>query len=133
MKNGHRNGTRRGILNYTYYNFRTQDPIVDQMRTLAGRRKYSHIAADCGLSSTTLSNWFGGKTRCPRYASVANFVGSFGYRLAFVPAEIRASESRPAKAARPIIMKANPTNAQIASRREVERRAAEVELTQAQG
>lgn len=63
----------RGFIKYTTYSFVSKDPIIDVLRTLksdAGM-KDSEIAAASGITTGTLRNWFGGKTRRPQFATVA--------------------------------------------------------------
>lgn len=79
---------------YHTYHFRAdeQDPVIDRMRTIMddegegdGKKGFAKIHEACGLSTSTLGNWFTScKTRRPQYASIAAFVRSFGYDVAFI-------------------------------------------------
>jgi hypothetical protein len=57
---------------YKTYVFRNQDPIIDELRTIvqASGLKRKQIT-DCGVSSTTISNWFGKKTKRPQFATIS--------------------------------------------------------------
>lgn len=57
---------------YRSYMFRNKDPIIDKMRTLIADNDITHtrISELSGVSTTTLYNWFGGKTRRPQFASL---------------------------------------------------------------
>jgi hypothetical protein len=66
-----------------HYQFRDQDPVIDEMRYLlrASKLKLSKVAENTGLSVSTLYNWFVTKrTISPRHDSVKIFFGSFGVR-----------------------------------------------------
>jgi DNA-binding phage protein len=71
-KNG--NGNKRGFLKpYKSYMFRDKDPVIDVLRTVKEDKKVktTDISADSGVSTTTIHNWFRGKTRRPQFATVA--------------------------------------------------------------
>lgn len=64
-----------------HYHFRGQDPVIGEMwffvRT--SNLKLMKIAENCGLSYSTLYNWFVSKeTRVPLHDSVQIFFRSFG-------------------------------------------------------
>jgi len=70
---------------YRTYVFRNQDPIIDELRTIvqASGLKRKQIA-ECGVSTTTISNWFGKKTKRPQFATisaVALMCGADGIRF----------------------------------------------------
>jgi transcriptional regulator with XRE-family HTH domain len=71
---------------YTSYNFVDKDPVIDKVRTLVKREglKYSEISALSGVTTSTMHNWFEGKTRRPQYATVLAVVHALGYRSVFV-------------------------------------------------
>jgi hypothetical protein len=65
---------------YKSYMFKDKDPIIDAMRTAyedAGG-SYKHISARSGVASSTVYNWFSGKTRRPQFATVAEFAIACG-------------------------------------------------------
>lgn len=65
---------KRTILKtYKSYSFIDKDPVIDSLRTIVSdsHKKYSTIKADSGVSTTTLHNWFHGKTRRPQFATVS--------------------------------------------------------------
>jgi len=70
---------------YTSYNFVDKDPIIDKMRTMVKREglKYGEISGLSGVSSSTMHNWFEGKTKRPQYATVMAVVHALGYRATF--------------------------------------------------
>jgi transcriptional regulator with XRE-family HTH domain len=81
------NGHHRGALHlYRSYNFVDKDPVIDRVRTIINREglKYGEIEKLSSVSSTTLHNWFEGKTRKPQYATIAAVVGAMGYHQKFV-------------------------------------------------
>jgi DNA-binding Xre family transcriptional regulator len=41
--------------------------------------KYSHVATATGMSGSTASNLASGKTRYPRFSTIANILGALGY------------------------------------------------------
>jgi len=64
---------KRGYLSpYRTYVFVDKDPVIDKMRTLVDDAdvSYREIKESSGVSTTTLSNWFHGKTRRPQFATV---------------------------------------------------------------
>ena len=67
---------------YKSYSFQTKDPVIDQMRTLVdnAHASYTQISNASGVSTSTLSAWFHGKTRRPQSASVEAVGRSLGYR-----------------------------------------------------
>jgi DNA-binding phage protein len=76
-----------GVLKlYTSYNFTDKDPVIDKMRNMVKREglKYGQLSKMSGVSSTTMHNWFEGKTKRPQYATVMAVVMSMGYRVNYV-------------------------------------------------
>lgn len=71
---------------YKSYNFRIKDPVIDLMRTAIADTgiSYRKIERDSGVTSTTLRNWFHGKTRRPQHATVMAVVRAIGYDLELV-------------------------------------------------
>jgi DNA-binding phage protein len=71
---------------YKTYNFVDKDPIIDKMRGFIKKEEltYSEIESKSGVSSTTLYNWFDGKTRRPQYATVMAVIGALGYKHTFI-------------------------------------------------
>jgi hypothetical protein len=65
---------------YKSYMFKDKDPIIDAMRTAFADSgdTYSKASELSGVSGTTMSNWFKGKTRRPQFATVAAFCTSQG-------------------------------------------------------
>jgi DNA-binding phage protein len=63
---------RRTLGVYKSYNFIDKDPIIDYARTkVFANGGPSKMAKASGVTSTTLYNWFKGKTRRPQFATVA--------------------------------------------------------------
>jgi len=52
--------------------------------------KYNHVAKATGMSGTTASNLASGKTRYPRFTTIAGILGAMGYETV-----IRAGKKRP--------------------------------------
>jgi len=63
----------RGFLRYKAYPFVDKDPVIDVLRTLKRDTDMSdgEITAGGGPTTSTLRNWFKGKTRRPQFATVA--------------------------------------------------------------
>lgn len=70
---------------YRTYVFRDKDPIIDKTRTLVEDVgiSYQAISDQSGVSTTTISNWFGGKTRRPQFATVNAVAMALGRELVF--------------------------------------------------
>jgi DNA-binding phage protein len=78
---------KRGSLKlYKTYNFVDKDPIIDKVRTMVQREgvKYSEIAVRSGVTTSTMHNWFDGKTRRPQFATVMAVVHALGYKVVYV-------------------------------------------------
>ncbi len=62
-----------GFLKYKAYPFVDKDPIIDVLRTVKSDSEMSdgQIHAAGGPTTSTLRNWFKGKTRRPQFATVA--------------------------------------------------------------
>lgn len=72
----------RSAFKYKSYNFIDKDPIIDRMRTLHedSGRTFREIRDDSGVSTSTMSAWFNGRTRRPQFATVSAFILSVGAR-----------------------------------------------------
>jgi len=70
----------RGFLRYKAYPFTEKDPIIDVLRTIKRdtEMKDSEITAAGGPTTSTLRNWFHGKTRRPQFATVAAAASAMG-------------------------------------------------------
>jgi DNA-binding phage protein len=82
-----KSGAKSGVLKlYSSYNFVDKDPIIDKVRTLVNRegKSYREISEASGVTTSTMYNWFDGKTRRPQYATVMAVVHALGYRSVFV-------------------------------------------------
>ena len=78
-----KSGAKSGVLKlYSSYNFVDKDPIIDKVRTLVNRegKSYREISEASGVTTSTMYNWFDGKTRRPQYATVMAVVHALGYR-----------------------------------------------------
>lgn len=71
---------------YKTYSFRTKDPVIDKLRTIRKDEKlsYQEIHDRCGVSTSTLYNWFDGKTRRPQHAAIMAVARAMGYDYALV-------------------------------------------------
>ena len=79
---------------YKAYNFKTKDPVIDELRTLMqdqfGRNdgvKHKALAAvhdEGGPATTTMRNWFHGKTRRPTSAAVEAAGRAIGFKRKWV-------------------------------------------------
>ncbi|MBR0879086.1 transcriptional regulator with XRE-family HTH domain [Bradyrhizobium barranii subsp. barranii] len=80
---GHNSGT---LWLTRSYNFIDKDPEIDRFRTLyqKDRVKERDLAVLSGLSASTVTNMFGGKTRRPQHATFAKMAGALGYKYDLV-------------------------------------------------
>lgn len=64
------------------YNFVDKDPEIDHFRTIYQKEhiKENDLAVLAGLSVSTVTNMFGGKTRKPQHATFAKMAGAMGYK-----------------------------------------------------
>jgi|SRR6187402_801858 len=79
----------RGVLRmYRTYNMIDKNPVIDKVRTLVQDegliKKLGIVHEISGVSTTTLDNWFNGKTRSPQHATIAAVITSLGYKEEFV-------------------------------------------------
>ncbi len=73
----------RGYISpYRNYVFIDKDPIIDLARTAVDDAdlSYQEVHARSNVSTTTLYNWFNGKTRRPQFATVASVLLSCGVK-----------------------------------------------------
>jgi hypothetical protein len=72
---------------YKSYNFVDKDPIIDEIRTVYQDSgvNYKWIENNSGVTSTTLANWFSGKTKKPQAATINAVLRSLGYKLGIIP------------------------------------------------
>jgi transcriptional regulator with XRE-family HTH domain len=68
------------------YNCIDKNPEIDVFRTLYQRIhiKEDDLAAIAGLTTSTVSNMFGGKTRDPRHSTFAKLAGAMGKKYGLV-------------------------------------------------
>lgn len=76
---------------YKSYVFRTKDPVIDELRTLAQDthgdltgKTLSKVSDDGGPAAGTMYNWFYGKTRRPQSASVEAAGRAMGFQRKWV-------------------------------------------------
>lgn len=78
---------------YKSYNFRTKDPVIDELRTIFqdefGRdglkhKQFERIHADGGPTSTCMKQWFFGKTRRPTSAAIEAAGRAIGFKREWV-------------------------------------------------
>jgi len=57
---------------YLSYSFTGKDPIIERMRGVLAAEKMTYAAAHkaSGVATSTLRNWFKGKTRRPQFATI---------------------------------------------------------------
>ena len=72
---------------YRTYVFVDKDPIIDKIRTVVedSNESYNAIHAASGVSTTTLYNWFHGKTRRPQFATVNAVALALNHELRLMP------------------------------------------------
>lgn len=86
------NGSRRTIGVYRAYNFKTKDPAIDELRSLAekhfGRRLTGHeiaqITRDGGPSASCMRAWWYGATKRPTNPTLEAAGRAMGYRRRWV-------------------------------------------------
>jgi transcriptional regulator with XRE-family HTH domain len=86
-KSNGRSGHNSGSLWLTRsYNFIDKDPECDHFRTIFQREhiKESDLAVLAGLSKSTVTNMFGGKTRRPLHSTFAKMAGAMKYKYSLV-------------------------------------------------
>lgn len=78
-----------GLKVYKSYNFRDKDPIIYEIRDAINEAgvSYLFIEQKSGVTTTTLYNWFNGKTRRPQHATVKAVLRAIGYDYRLVKAE----------------------------------------------
>lgn len=66
---------------YKTYSFRNKDPVIDKLRTIKKDEGFTdtEIHNISGISTTTLYNWFKGKTRRPQHAAIMAVAHAMGY------------------------------------------------------
>jgi len=81
----------RTLVTYKAYNFRTKDPVIDELRTIIqdefGSTKNKALTAihnEGGPSITCMHNWFHGKTRRPTSAAVEAAGRAVGFKRQWV-------------------------------------------------
>ena len=75
----------RGV--YQSYFFKDHDPVldaIDRVHELAGRPKFSKLAADSGVAAATLSKWRSRETKRPQSASVEAVLRAMGAERAVI-------------------------------------------------
>jgi DNA invertase Pin-like site-specific DNA recombinase len=74
------------VHSYATYLFRDKDPVIDELRTMiqdAGV-SYKEISDTSNVSTTTLYNWFQGKTRRPQNPTVEAVGRSLGKKRGWI-------------------------------------------------
>jgi hypothetical protein len=68
---------------YKSYSFVDKDPIIDEIRTIYEDSgvNYKWIEQESGVTSNTLHNWFGGKTKRPQAATINAVLRALGWQL----------------------------------------------------
>jgi hypothetical protein len=66
---------------YGSYNFIDKDPVIDILRTMKRDVQMSdrEISDISNVTTGTLRNWFGGKTRRPLFATAAAVAAAMGF------------------------------------------------------
>jgi hypothetical protein len=86
---------------YKTYRFKGQDPIVDRVFDATDGYKLSQLSAKSGVSVSTISNWFKGKTKRPQFATINAVLIASGHELKVAKTiaarrrEAREQETRP--------------------------------------
>lgn len=82
MRRRARIGHNSGVLRlYRSYNYVDKDPAIDKLRTIVKDEQVSqkNLAVLSGVSASTISNWFDGKTRRPQHTTLAAAAAALGY------------------------------------------------------
>lgn len=76
------------IRTYRTYNYIDKNPVIDKVRTLIQDegliKKLPVVHEISGVSTSTLDNWFNGKTRSPQHSTICAVITSLGYQEEFV-------------------------------------------------
>jgi transcriptional regulator with XRE-family HTH domain len=74
------------VHSYATYLFRDKDPVIDELRTMKQDAGVSdkEISETSGVSTTTLYNWFQGKTRRPQSSTTEAVGRALGKKRAWV-------------------------------------------------
>jgi hypothetical protein len=76
-----RSGTMRI---YKAYFFRGADPAIAEVKSFVGGRTMKSIEKDGGPASSTMSNWFKGKTKRPQNATLEAAGRALGMKRVWV-------------------------------------------------
>ena len=73
--------SNNGFIRYTTYNFIEKDPVIDVLRTMKKDAEMTDtdISVKSKVAVSTLKGWFGGKTKRPRFATVAAAALAMGH------------------------------------------------------
>lgn len=88
---------KRGFISpYRHYNFVDKDPAIDLSRTAVedSGLSYREISETSGVSTTTLYNWYHGKTRRPQFATMAEVLLTCGVSHIDLRALVRKGKNR---------------------------------------
>jgi len=82
---------KRTIQVYRSYAFKDKDPVIDRLRTVVqdSKKSYRDLHDDCGISLSTLTNWFSGSTRRPQFCTVMAVFRACGVDLKETPYSLR--------------------------------------------
>jgi hypothetical protein len=75
-------------MSYRTYKFRGQDPVIGQIKTMFLNKedmKKVELSELSNVSSTTIYNWFSGKTRRPMNATIEATGRALGFQRKWVP------------------------------------------------
>lgn len=66
---------------YRSYNYVDKDPAIDKLRTVVQDEAISHknLSVLSGVSASTITNWFEGKTKRPQHTTLAAAAAALGY------------------------------------------------------
>ena len=69
---------------YRAYFFRGADPAIAEVKSFVGNHKLGQIEKDGGPASSTMSNWFNGKTKRPQNATLEAAGRALGMKRVWV-------------------------------------------------
>ena len=77
---------------YRTYQWVDKNPVIDKVRTLVQDeglfKKLNIVHEISGVATTTLDNWFNGKTRSPQHGTIAAVITALGYEERFVKTKV---------------------------------------------
>jgi hypothetical protein len=75
---------KRTLKVYRAYFFRSADPAIAEIKKVVGNQSLAFIEEEGGPATSTMSNWFKGKTMRPQNCTMEAAGRALGYRRVWV-------------------------------------------------